>query len=85
MDSLQGHGCLNDIYSSVQETASLKGWDGVDLVIIGGDFQVCSPWLLVECGSHFLTFLSLPSGCPQFTRHGVHVCATEIQSDRRFP
>ncbi|KAG2416865.1 hypothetical protein HFD88_008082 [Aspergillus terreus] len=34
-----GHGCLNDIYASVEKAASLKGWDGVDLVIIGGDFQ----------------------------------------------
>ncbi|PGH17102.1 hypothetical protein AJ80_04977 [Polytolypa hystricis UAMH7299] len=34
-----GHGMLHDIYSSVKESAALKGWDGVDLVIIGGDFQ----------------------------------------------
>ncbi|KAL4898127.1 lariat debranching enzyme, C-terminal domain-containing protein [Aspergillus ambiguus] len=34
-----GHGCLNDIYASVEKAASLKGWDGVDLLIIGGDFQ----------------------------------------------
>ncbi|GKZ19808.1 lariat debranching enzyme [Aspergillus brasiliensis] len=34
-----GHGCLHDIYASVDKAASLKGWDGVDLVIIGGDFQ----------------------------------------------
>ncbi|PYH85704.1 DBR1-domain-containing protein [Aspergillus uvarum CBS 121591] len=34
-----GHGCLNDIYASVENAATLKGWDGVDLVIIGGDFQ----------------------------------------------
>lgn len=24
----------------MQQTASLKGWDNVDLVVIGGDFQV---------------------------------------------
>lgn len=36
----QGHGCLNDIYSSIEKAAILKGWNGVDLVIIGGDFQV---------------------------------------------
>lgn len=36
----QGHGCLNDIYASIESAAALKGWDGVDLVIIGGDFQV---------------------------------------------
>ncbi|PYH96594.1 DBR1-domain-containing protein [Aspergillus ellipticus CBS 707.79] len=34
-----GHGCLHDIYASVERTASLRGWNGVDLVIIGGDFQ----------------------------------------------
>ncbi|PYH49703.1 RNA lariat debranching enzyme [Aspergillus saccharolyticus JOP 1030-1] len=34
-----GHGCLNDIYASVENAATLKGWDGVDLVVIGGDFQ----------------------------------------------
>ncbi|RAL01295.1 RNA lariat debranching enzyme [Aspergillus ibericus CBS 121593] len=34
-----GHGCLHDIYASVGKAAELKGWDGVDLVIIGGDFQ----------------------------------------------
>lgn len=39
-DYLQGHGCLHDIYSSVEKAASLKGWDNVDLVVIGGDFQV---------------------------------------------
>ncbi|PLN83940.1 RNA lariat debranching enzyme [Aspergillus taichungensis] len=34
-----GHGCLHDIYASVEKSAALKGWDGVDLLIIGGDFQ----------------------------------------------
>ncbi|OJD16955.1 hypothetical protein AJ78_02937 [Emergomyces pasteurianus Ep9510] len=34
-----GHGKLNDIYSSVTKAAENKGWDGVDLLIIGGDFQ----------------------------------------------
>ncbi|KAI9373014.1 lariat debranching enzyme, C-terminal domain-containing protein [Aspergillus egyptiacus] len=34
-----GHGCLHDIYASVEKAAALKGWDGVDLLIIGGDFQ----------------------------------------------
>lgn len=36
----QGHGCLHSIYASVERAAALKGWDGVDLLIIGGDFQV---------------------------------------------
>ncbi|KAL4923906.1 RNA lariat debranching enzyme [Aspergillus undulatus] len=34
-----GHGCLHDIYASVEKAATLKGWDRVDLLIIGGDFQ----------------------------------------------
>ncbi|KAL4780994.1 lariat debranching enzyme, C-terminal domain-containing protein [Aspergillus varians] len=34
-----GHGCLHDIYASVEKAATLKGWDAVDLLIIGGDFQ----------------------------------------------
>lgn len=39
---LQGHGSLNDIYETVDRKATEKGWDSVDLVIIGGDFQVGS-------------------------------------------
>lgn len=34
-----GHGSLNDIYGTVDRKATEKGWDSVDLVIIGGDFQ----------------------------------------------
>ncbi|CAI7633781.1 unnamed protein product [Penicillium glandicola] len=34
-----GHGSLNDIYETVGRKATEKGWDSVDLVIIGGDFQ----------------------------------------------
>jgi hypothetical protein len=37
---IQGHGRLHDIYASVEHAATLKGWGGVDLLIIGGDFQV---------------------------------------------
>lgn len=36
-----GHGVLNDIYASVVQSCTMKGWPGVDLLIIGGDFQVC--------------------------------------------
>jgi lariat debranching enzyme len=35
----QGHGTLNAIYASVAESCKVRGWDGVDLLIIGGDFQ----------------------------------------------
>ena len=37
---LQGHGTLHAIYASVDHACQIKGWDGVDLLIIGGDFQV---------------------------------------------
>ncbi|EXJ92371.1 hypothetical protein A1O3_00921 [Capronia epimyces CBS 606.96] len=33
------HGTLHAIYASIDEACQVKGWDGVDLVIIGGDFQ----------------------------------------------
>lgn len=35
-----GHGTLHEIYASVTKSCELKGWPGVDLLIIGGDFQV---------------------------------------------
>ncbi|KAH9845028.1 Lariat debranching enzyme, C-terminal domain [Teratosphaeria destructans] len=34
-----GHGTLHAIYASVEESCRQKGWSGVDLLIIGGDFQ----------------------------------------------
>ncbi|KAK8094932.1 Lariat debranching enzyme [Apiospora hydei] len=34
-----GHGTLDAIYAAVQNAASVRGWDKVDLLIIGGDFQ----------------------------------------------
>ncbi|KAJ5983035.1 Lariat debranching enzyme [Penicillium waksmanii] len=34
-----GHGSLNLIYDTVAKFAAERGWDGVDIVIIGGDFQ----------------------------------------------
>ncbi|KAI5462260.1 lariat debranching enzyme, C-terminal domain-containing protein [Mariannaea sp. PMI_226] len=36
-----GHGALKAIYASVEESCKHRGWDGVDLLIIGGDFQSC--------------------------------------------
>lgn len=35
----QGHGTLDAIYASVGTACEARGWDGVDLLIIGGDFQ----------------------------------------------
>ena len=37
-----GHGVLHEIYASVAKSCELKGWPDVDLLIIGGDFQVCA-------------------------------------------
>ncbi|RTE74910.1 hypothetical protein BHE90_010645 [Fusarium euwallaceae] len=34
-----GHGTLDAIYASVAESCKRRGWDGVDVLIIGGDFQ----------------------------------------------
>ncbi|KAK4544846.1 hypothetical protein LTR36_003750 [Oleoguttula mirabilis] len=34
-----GHGTLHAIYASVEEACKQKSWPGVDLLIIGGDFQ----------------------------------------------
>lgn len=34
-----GHGTLHAIYASIEESCKQKGWPGVDLLIIGGDFQ----------------------------------------------
>ncbi|RDW72135.1 hypothetical protein BP5796_08169 [Coleophoma crateriformis] len=34
-----GHGTLNAIYAAVEKACEARGWDGVDLLIIGGDFQ----------------------------------------------
>ncbi|QSZ36142.1 hypothetical protein DSL72_007267 [Monilinia vaccinii-corymbosi] len=34
-----GHGTLNAIYTSIEGACEARSWDGVDLLIIGGDFQ----------------------------------------------
>ena len=34
-----GHGTLHAIYASIAQACKIKGWPGVDLLIIGGDFQ----------------------------------------------
>ncbi|KAF6809631.1 lariat debranching enzyme [Colletotrichum sojae] len=34
-----GHGTLNAIYAAVASSCAARGWDGVDILIIGGDFQ----------------------------------------------
>jgi lariat debranching enzyme len=44
VNEIQGHGTLNAIYASVAESCKARGWDSVDLVIIGGDFQASVLW-----------------------------------------
>ncbi|TRX92257.1 hypothetical protein FHL15_006872 [Xylaria flabelliformis] len=34
-----GHGTIDVIYAAVGKASKARGWDGVDLLIIGGDFQ----------------------------------------------
>ncbi|KAK3320792.1 lariat debranching enzyme domain-containing protein [Cercophora scortea] len=34
-----GHGTLNAIYAAVERSCKERNWDGVDVLIIGGDFQ----------------------------------------------
>ncbi|KAK4697086.1 lariat debranching enzyme, partial [Lecanoromycetidae sp. Uapishka_2] len=35
-----GHGTLHSIYASIKKSCEVKRWNGIDLLIIGGDFQV---------------------------------------------
>jgi hypothetical protein len=53
MLTLQGHGTLHAIYAVVEKACEDKGWDGVDLVIVSGDFQVrtmtTSSWKYANC------------------------------------
>lgn len=37
---IQGHGTLHAIYAAVGKACEARQWDTVDLLIIGGDFQV---------------------------------------------
>ncbi|MCJ1237148.1 hypothetical protein MMC14_005133 [Varicellaria rhodocarpa] len=46
-----GHGTLNAIYSSINKSCQLNGWDGVDLLIIGGDFQAVRNSFDLNCMS----------------------------------
>ncbi|KAF2842210.1 DBR1-domain-containing protein [Patellaria atrata CBS 101060] len=34
-----GHGKLDSIYASIDKTCEINGWPGIDILIIGGDFQ----------------------------------------------
>ncbi|KAL0941152.1 lariat debranching enzyme [Colletotrichum truncatum] len=34
-----GHGSLHAIYAAIAASCDARGWDGVDILIIGGDFQ----------------------------------------------
>lgn len=56
----QGHGTLHSIYASVEESCRVKGWNGVDVLIIGGDFQV-SPTYPVP-SAHQVSFVARRSG-----------------------
>lgn len=49
-----GHGTLNNIYSSITAACKAKSWPGVDLLIIGGDFQAVR-------NSHDLNAMAVPA------------------------
>ncbi|MCJ1288084.1 hypothetical protein MMC26_007437 [Xylographa opegraphella] len=49
-----GHGTLHGIYASITKSCEVNGWDGVDLLIIGGDFQAVR-------NSYDLNCMSVPS------------------------
>ncbi|KAL9583859.1 MAG: hypothetical protein Q9212_002457 [Teloschistes hypoglaucus] len=49
-----GHGTLHAIYASIKKTCQVRGWDGIDLLIIGGDFQAVR-------NSYDLNAMSVPS------------------------
>ncbi|KAK4173507.1 lariat debranching enzyme, C-terminal domain-containing protein [Triangularia setosa] len=49
-----GHGTLNAIYSSITASCKERNWDGVDLLIIGGDFQAVR-------NADDLTVMSIPA------------------------
>ncbi|KAI4207672.1 MAG: hypothetical protein LQ348_000520 [Seirophora lacunosa] len=49
-----GHGTLHAIYASITNTCQVQGWDGVDLLIIGGDFQAVR-------NSYDLNAMSIPA------------------------
>ncbi|KAF1981239.1 lariat debranching enzyme [Aulographum hederae CBS 113979] len=46
-----GHGTLHSIYASIDAACKIKGWHGVDLLIIGGDFQAVRNALDLNCMS----------------------------------
>ncbi|KAI9732339.1 MAG: hypothetical protein M1834_001546 [Cirrosporium novae-zelandiae] len=48
-----GHGTLNAIYASIGQACKTNGWDGVDLLVIGGDFQAVR-------NAHDLNCMSVP-------------------------
>ncbi|KAL9053762.1 MAG: hypothetical protein Q9162_004560 [Coniocarpon cinnabarinum] len=48
-----GHGELHPIYSSIQKSCRARGWRGIDLLIIGGDFQACR-------NNHDMNWMAVP-------------------------
>ena len=81
-DLNKGHGTLNAIYASIQKSCELKGWDGVDVLIIGGDFQVyrhaCEP-------RNIQNIKITRPGSPQQLRSELHVCSGQVSGNRGLP
>ena len=70
---------LNTIYASIEAASTAAGWDGVDLLIIGGDFQVCDN-VVVEShaktsnGESILIYLGIQKYC----RPSMYGCSTKV-------
>lgn len=56
----QGHGTLNAIYAAVEKACEARGWNGVDLLIIGGDFQVRSAPVLSKVETNRTRQFAMP-------------------------
>lgn len=74
-----GHGVLHEIYASVAKACELKGWPGVDLLIIGGDFQVRTTIAMLGRA------VANRTGCPQCIRLESRVNAPQILRNARLP
>jgi hypothetical protein len=72
----QGHGTLDAIYASVATASKARGWDGVDLLIIGGDFQVP----VGNAGSRLDT--DTPKGSTKCFRLDCNVMPSQISCHR---
>ena len=77
-DVLQGHGQLNPIYDSVALACQKRGWDGIDILIICGDFQVRFHPFFFSGGAVFL--IKYIIGRPQCCRPDRDVGPSQVSA-----